>query len=213
MANESDLDIINAALSLLGETQIAALTDGSDASRHAAALYEPCILSLFSGYEWGFAKERIALEIDGGKTPVNQWRYAFLMPTPKTEMVGRPLAIFNTTAINARKMTRYEIESRWVMTNESTIVIQYVKRQPVELWPGYFERLAIEAVAAILAMPVTEIAAKQTLHQQNAFGSPSENMRGGLFGAAMTADTQASGEEGLFDDADQIDEARFGGAF
>lgn len=210
---DSKVDVASQALARLGEPAISAFEEDSDTAEKVNRLYEPAILSLLSAYDWSFAKTKKKLDEDGAAVPVNEWRRGFLMPALRTERVGKPLQIFNTTAVGAGPTFQYEIADRWVFTNETTCVAEYVRRVPESQWPGYFLTLAIEAVAANLALPITENASKEQLHRAVAFGSPSEKGRGGLFGSATEADATGDPTRGLLDDHDPMAAARFGGTF
>lgn len=210
---DSKVDVASQALARLGEPSISSFEEDSDTAEKVNRLYEPAVLSLFSGYDWSFAKAKAILSEDGAAIPVNEWQRGFLMPTLRTERVGKPINIFNTTAVGAGPVFHFEVADRWVFTNETTCVAEYIRRVPESQWPGYFLTLAIEAVAATLALPITENASKEQLHRIIAYGNPSEKGRGGLFGAATAADATGNPTRGLLDDHDPMATARFGGVF
>lgn len=204
-------DVASQALARLGEPAISSFEDDTETAEKVNQLYEPTILSLLSRYQWVFASKRAALAIDGGKTPANEWTYGFLMPTPRTEMVGNPYRVYSSTSLRAPEFFDYEIEGRYILTNATTIVIEYTQRLTESLWPGYFERLATEALASVLALPITESATKEELHSVKAYGTASERFEGGLYGVAMRADAIGSPMGSLLDDYDPMTIARFGG--
>lgn len=205
-------DVASQALARLGEPAISSFLEDTETAEKVNQLYEPTILNLLSRYQWVFASKRAALAIDGGKTPANEWTYGFLMPTARTEMVGQPYRVYNSTAVSAPEFFEYELEGRYVLTNATTIVIEYTQRLAESLWPGYFERLAVEALASVLALPVTESTSKEEFHSIKAFGTTSERYEGGLFGVAMRADAVGSPMRTLLDDYDPMTAARFGGS-
>ena len=71
--------------------------------------------------------------------------------------------------------------------------------------------LAVEALAATLALPITENASKEVHHTTLAFGPPSAKGRGGKFGEATEADAIGNPTRGLLDEHDPMTMARFGG--
>lgn len=205
-------DVASQALARLGEPSISSFDEDTEAAEKVAQLYEVTILSLLGRYQWQFAATRAELSIDGAVNPVNEWGSAFLMPAARTQRVGNPYRVYNSTDLRAPEFFDYEIEQRWIMTNASSIVIEYTQRISENLWPGYFEELAAEALAAKLALPITENGSKEEWHRVQAFGNTSENFEGGLFGMAMRADSQGQPTQGLLDADDPMMSVRFGGS-
>lgn len=205
-------DIASQALARLGEPAISAFTENTETAEKVNQLYEPVILNLLSRYQWQWASARVALAIDGAKAPANEWTNGFLMPTPRSDIVGNPYRVYNSTALRAPEFFDYEIEGRYILTNADVIVIEYTQRKAESQWPGYFETLAVETLAAQLALPVTENASKEEWHTAKAFGTPSEGHEGGLFGVAIRADSLGEPMRGLLDEHDIMTAARFGGS-
>lgn len=205
-------DVASQALARLGEPAISSFSDDTETAEKVNQLYEPTILNLLSRYQWNFASKRAALSIDGAVTPANEWSNAFALPTARTDIVGNPYRVYNSTALRSPEVFDYELEGRHVLTNYAVLVIEYTHRVAESLWPGYFERLACEALAAVLALPVTENASKEEWHTAKAFGTASENFEGGLFGVAMRSDHMGEPPRSLLDEHDPMTSARFGGS-
>lgn len=210
---DSKVDVASQALARLGEPAISSFEEDSDTAEKVNQLYEPTILQLLGSYDWSFATRRKALSEDAAGVPVNEWKRAFLLPVLRTDRVGKPLSVFNSTRVGAPQVFDYEIQDRWLFADYTTVVIEYIARAPESQWPGYFHTLAIEAIAATLALPVTENASKEQLHRQIAYGNPSEGGRGGLFRTATEADATGDPTRSLLDDHDPIWSARFGGSY
>lgn len=207
----SKVDVASQALARLGEPAISSFEEDTQTAEKVNQLYEQTVLSALSLYDWDFATVRASLVEDGAATPVNQWTRAFLLPTLRTERVGEPLAVYNSADLNAPQFFGYELQERWLLTDATTIVVKYIQRAAEQYWPGYFQAFVVEALAAVLALPITENASKETLHRQTAYGSPSEMGRGGLLRAATEADSRGDPTRSLLDDHDPIWAARFGG--
>jgi hypothetical protein len=209
---DSREDVASQALARLGEGAISSFDEDTDAAEKVAQLYEPTVLAQFGRYPWRWAQQREVLSKDGAAVPLNEWRYAYLMPTLRLTRVGAPLRVFNSTVLRAPEVFDWELEGKHIFTNYETLVIEYVARKPESVWPGYFEEMIVEALAARLALPITENASKEELHSVKAFGNASEKMEGGLFGAAMRADARYMPTPSLLDASDPVTEARFGGS-
>lgn len=206
-------DIASQALARLGEPSIDDFNEDSDTAEKVRQLYEPTIRGLLSRYEWDFASARAVLQVDGGRAVENEWTRAFALPAQGVDIVGKPYRVYNSTQVGASEIFEFELEGRHLLTNESVIVIEYTNRKPESEWPGYFEELAHEALAAKLALPVTESTTKEELHTVKAFGNPSDMGEGGLFGIAMSADARGAPTRSLLDESDPIAAARFGGRY
>jgi hypothetical protein len=63
--------------------------------------------------------------------------------------------------------------------------------------PAHFRQLLIYAMAFNLAVPVTEQDTKAAFWKETAFGSPSENMRGGFFRTAANIDSRGKPNENM----------------
>lgn len=210
---DSRVDVASQALARLGEPAISSFEEDSDTAEKVNQLYEPTILQLFGSHDWSFATRRAVLAEDAAGTPINEWKRAFLLPVLRSDRVGKPLSVFNSTRQGAPQVFRYEIQERWLLADYDQVVIEYIWRAPESQWPGYFHTLAIEAIAATLALPVTENASKEQLHRQFAYGNPSEFGRGGLFRTATEADATGDPTRSLLDDHDPMWNARFGGSY
>jgi len=207
----SKVDVASQALARLGEPAISSFEEDSDAAEKVNQLYEPTILQLLGSHDWSFATRRKVLPDDAAGLPLNEWKRAFLLPTLRTDRVGKPLSVFNSTQVRAPQVFDYETQEKWIFSNYDQVVIEYIWRAPESQWPGCFQTLAIEAVAATLALPITENASKEQMHRQIAYGNPSELGRGGLFRTATEADATGDPTRSLLDDHDPIWGARFGG--
>lgn len=212
MAN-SPVDVASQALARLGEPAISSFDEDSDTAEKVNQLYEPTILQLLASHDWQFATKRAVLDEDAAGVPVNEWRRAFLLPALGTERVGNPLSFFNSTQPSARQVFHYELQDKWVFSDYDTMVAEYISRKHETQWPGFFLTLAIEALAATFALPVTENASKEEHHRRTAYGTPSEFGRGGLFRMATEADTRGLPTRSLLDDSDPMASARFGGVY
>jgi len=208
----SALDVANQALARLGESGLASFTEDSAPARRVHSLYEPTILTLLGRYDWQFARRRIELARDAAGAPINRWKYAYLMPAVNDKRVGIPLGVFDSLDENADRVFRYRIESRWILCEYETVVIEYTSRLREAEWPGYFLSLAIEALAADFALPLTESVSREAHHRDNAYGTSRRRNDGGLFADATRADSRGAPTRSLLDDSDPISQVRFGSA-
>lgn len=204
-------DVASQALARLGEPSISSFDENTETAEKVKQLYETTIQGLLSSYEWVFASARVALNKDGAKAPANEWSFGFLLPSQRVDLVGNPYRFYNSAALRSPEFFDYELEGRHVLTNSDVMLIEYTERKAESAWPGYFEKLAVEALASTLALPVTENQTKEDWHTRKAYGNPSERGEGGLFGVAMRADSRGQSPRSLLDESDPMSDARFGG--
>ena len=203
-------DIASAALARLGEPPLSDLDEPSDAARRVRQLYELTVLSLLSSYRWTWATVRTPLQRDGAAVPRNEWRHAYRLPDLQTDRVGKPIELWAERGSSPLVAGSYELEGDHVLCDQDGLIAVYVRRLHERQWPGYFANLAVEALAAKLALPITENASKEQHHLALAFGSPAEAGRGGLHRVATQADSVGNPTASLLDDHDPIVAARLG---
>lgn len=184
---DTDLSICSDALILLGASPISSFTEGSDAAQACDRLYPDLRDTMLSTYVWSWTlkKSQIArLSTD----PINEWEYAYQLPG---DMLSGVLAVFETSGTNERsRRYGWEVYGDQLYTNMETAFIDYQATISETKMPNYFVRLLRTALAGELAIVVTDQAAKADYFRAQAFGSPSENGRGGLMREAMNIDAR-----------------------
>jgi hypothetical protein len=196
--------ICNRALLKIGAKPIASLDEESDRARVCSVLYTPLRDGLLAGYDWRFTILKAKLTRDAA-APATEWRYQFLLPPGRLH--DGAVAVFDTNGFNAEPITDWERFADRIQTNCAEIWCEYqVARTEAEL-PPYFIDLLVEALCSEIAMPITDQQSTATAHHQKAYGVPSENMRGGLFGQAMLRDSQGNASPVV--NSDDLEVARF----
>lgn len=194
-STDTKVSICSSALNLLGEPAIASLTDDSDAARVCAQLYDNIKWSLLAQYPWSFSKKKVQLA-RLTSTPTFGWNYEYTLPTDR---VGELLAVFASSSVNSAPVLDFDLQNGKLQTNYSEIWIDYQYNVTEATMPPHFAQLLIYAMAFNLAYPVTEDPNKTQYWKEVAFGSPSENMRGGFFRVACSIDGRARPPEAIND--------------
>jgi hypothetical protein len=190
---DTKVSICSSALNLLGESAISSFTDDTDAARICAQLYDNVKDSLIAMYPWNFSKKKVALA-RLTSTPVSRWRYEYTMPTDR---VGDAFAVYPNANIGVMPVTDYDVQAGKLLTDHPAIYLDYQYSPPESLMPAHFRQLLIYAMAFNLAVPVTEQDTKAAFWKETAFGSPSENMRGGFFRTAANIDSRGKPNENM----------------
>lgn len=184
---DTDVSICSDALILLGAEPITSFTDGSDSAQACSRLYPDLRDTIISSYVWSWSlkKSQIARL---STAPVNEWQYAYQLPG---DMLSGVLAVFETAGTTERsRRYGWEIYGEQLFTNMETVYIDYQQSIVESKMPVYFVRLLRTAMAAELAIVITDQAAKSDYFRAQAFGSPMENGRGGLMREAMNIDAR-----------------------
>lgn len=150
---QSIVQICNAALSLIGETQItnATLSDATEAERQCNLLYDLSKEYLLRAHPWNFAETRATLARIT-ETPPFEFSYYYQIPSDC-------LRILHTINTNEEVNPEdYKIEgARRIATDATTLNIIYIKN---ETDPTQFDTLFVQALiyhlGAHLAMVLSD---------------------------------------------------------
>jgi len=114
------VDIANFALDLVGNQQILALTDNTQAARKCTLHINQAIRETLKDGKWKSAKKRATLsQLTVG--PSFGWTYQYQLPNDYIRMV-----FFNDTDPCDVREPIFEIEGRLLMTEETSAAIEYV---------------------------------------------------------------------------------------
>jgi hypothetical protein len=141
-------DLVNQALSFLGDDPIVALSDDTERARLANRIYQPTIDAVLRAHPWNAAIKRVALIED--VVPLYSWKHAFILPTDYLRVLS-----LNEDESWADGGDLFKIEGLSLLTNESSANIRYVSR----IRPDNFDSLLFDACAfrfaSSMAYPIT----------------------------------------------------------
>lgn len=198
MQGDSKGSLINRALLLLGSEQIASLDDGTDKSATVSGLYDTTILTLLTRRTWRFTMEKKALT-RLAQAPINGYKYAYQLPTTQT---AGPWVVYNSDRPGARPQKEFEIYGDQLLTDYETVIVDFQVETKPDRWPAYFSNLAVHALAAAFAVPITESEGLFDKYHLITFGPPIDQQQGGLFRVAAQADAKGSPSDQL--DTDEL---------
>lgn len=138
----SDIDVINSALSKLGEQPILAVGEASPAGRISGRTYDDIRDALLREFPWNFATKRASLAANV-VAPVWGFARKFVLPADNLRLIE----------INNSGDQEWRNESGTIVTDMTApLEIRYVARVPVDSMDSTFR----EALAARLAMEWAE---------------------------------------------------------
>jgi hypothetical protein len=185
-SGDTDVSICSQALLLLGANEITSFSDGTAPSAICNKLYPRVKSQTLGMYPWSFTLKKTQLG-QLTSTPTNVYSKEYQLPTDM--FLGVPRAVYASLSTgNLPKITDYEIQGDKLLTNETTIVIDYQQLVAESAMPSYFVQMMIYQMAWHLAEPVTDQTTKSDYWKTVALGTPSENMRGGYFRQAINID-------------------------
>ena len=185
-SGDTGISICSDALIMLGAKAITSFNDGTDESSTCDRLYGDIRDSTLATYPWTFSFKKIQLA-QLLTNPTSVWKYQYQLPGDK---ISNPRAVYNSANPGSPVQKDWEIQGDVLMTNLTSVYIDYQYSLGEFAMPQYFVQLLKYMMAWHLAMPITEQSDKAQYWQRVAIGDISENGRGGYFRTAMQIDGQ-----------------------
>jgi hypothetical protein len=159
----SQTDIFNRALTIIGESTVAAPTEDTKRARVLFSLYDTTRDALLRSYRWGFAMKRAALPASS-TVPLHQFERQFPLPSDFLRLdfvgdffVGLSLTDYRNTDESAYALAASDAGTVIESNLPAPLNIRYIARITVT---AYFDALFVEALAAKLgadgALAITE---------------------------------------------------------
>lgn len=188
MTASNDVDLVNQACARIGEEPIQSFSDDTLGARAAKLSYQPTIRFMLGLYAFSFARQTVKLTKISNPTIENGFRSAFQLPA---ERRGPPIGLSDDPTCEFR-LTRYALEGDKLFADldEAWAVIK-IDPHPLT-WSDTFSECAVVAVAGKLVMALRNNSEERDRLTIMAFGQPDMNFRGGLMGAAIAEDAQAT---------------------
>jgi hypothetical protein len=148
------VEIVNQALSALGEARITSLDDPGQTAGLARSLYETARDAEISGYAWNFARARVRLPALGEK-PAFGWAHQYLLPSDCLRVLSAgpwPQALLDDYIAGENRT--WLIEGRNILSNQSPpLNLIYLRRVDD---PACYPPAFVEVLAAKLAVRMAE---------------------------------------------------------
>jgi len=164
----SKIDIINAALLLIGAKKLFSLTDDTKAAELANAMYELARNEIYNlPVNWKFATTRTKLS-EYDIEPISGYEHQYELPSGFVRIIstiddaGDDIEYSYRRELYVRVVGEQENEIDMLLTNEDEVFIKYLRiREDVSKWPTYFTKLVYTNLAVILCEPLKQKASKQ----------------------------------------------------
>lgn len=180
------IDIASQALSLIRANPISSFDEGTNEADIVSLYYNTFILDIFSRHPWSFALNKKQATRDT-TTPINQYKYRYHKPSGLIKIYK----LFNSSSVGALPVNYdWDLIGNHIYTNHEKIIVEGTYYTDEANWPGFFITYAIHALAAYLAIPITDDDGIAATMQQIAYGSPAEGEKGGKFQVAAGIDAR-----------------------
>lgn len=180
-----DLDLVNAALAMLGSSALASLDSDDPKARACVVALAQARAQAFAGnYRWTFAKRSRQLSRLDGR-PNNGFEFWFDMPS---DAIGGPIAILLDPRSPTSELRDYAFEDGRVTAQYQPVWCVYATHGDPDTWPGLFRTTFETILAAMLAIPLGHDAQLADYYKVAAFGNVQDQRRGGLIGACLAED-------------------------
>lgn len=147
----SKIDMISAALVLIGDKPLNSLTGNSRQQQTANALYNSIVQMELTKHRWGFARKKAQLSLTTD-VPVDQ-EYKSIYQLPSDLLV----------LIKLYPNTNYQVLGDKVYTNLSqALYCDYIYNTPESDWPAYFVKTIEYALAVDFATSIRDSSAIQS---------------------------------------------------
>ncbi len=185
----SDVQVCSQALQRLGAEAITAFTEGANGPL-CENLYPQIKLNVETSAPWRFNTIKSALLNRTLVEPPTQYKYVYQLPPDMLN--GLPRTVWNSSFNQGRssQFTDFNIFEDKLLTSAEKILIDYQIEKVTDKFPVHITELAIQAMMAVLAFPVTDQQNTADAAFKAAWGSPAELGRGGYSRVARRIDAQ-----------------------
>ena len=141
----SKIDLISAALTLIGDTAINTLEGNNRNQLVAASLYDVIVQNELTRTRWGFARTKAQLSLTTDTPLDNDFKSIYQLPSDMLLL------------IKVNPMTRYRIYGDKLYCNlSSSLHCDYIYNAPESEWPQYFSKLIQYALAKDFATSIRD---------------------------------------------------------
>jgi hypothetical protein len=200
------LDIVNAACARIGEDPVQTMDDETPQGQAVSLIYEDVVDFNLSLTPFSWAQEPRACSRLANPSPLIGWAYAFDVPG---EYFGAPYRLRETA--KGAPLQDFELSGRQVHCDCQTLIADVRFRPEPNHWSAPFRSGTITALAARLAFAFASDDKMLQILNAEAYGTPSENCRGGMMRIAINEDARATPPKAMRADLNPLTAARYSG--
>lgn len=180
--------IVNWALTEIGSFATFSIEDDSDLAGQIDNTWQRCVDHCFSMHDWTFCRRTSRLTRHA-TAPENGWQFGFDLPGDK---IGDPLKLLARAGQSPEPLRNFDLEGNAVYTNVATCWARCRVAVDPQYWDPGFRSAFTVALAGFLAIPVSHDKDERDSQFTRAFGTPSKEGTGGMFGRLMAQNKAAA---------------------
>lgn len=163
--------------------------DGEDElSGQVNLAWQRCLDRCISLHDWKDFRRTFKLDRSAA-APENGWTYEFALPGKRH---GEPLKVMDQAGSNPRTLRDFEREGNYIYANVENVWARCKFEQDPQYWDPGWRSGFVTALAGYLASAVLSNTDLKKELLAEAFGSPSREGTGGIFGRLMAQDRASS---------------------
>lgn len=180
----SEVSIFSQALVRLGDSAISAL---GELSPGFSDLFPQIQARVEMAHPWRFNTVKSQLLTRTLTEPPSQYKYEYNLPPDMLD--GLPRTVWNSPFNQGRssQFTDFNIFEKKLLTSAEQILVDYQIPKVVDVFPVHVTELMIQALMAVLALPVTD---QQNTANAAVVAAWGTDGRGGYFREASRIDSQ-----------------------
>ncbi len=155
----SQVQIVNLALTKLGQDRLISINDDVEQGRVMRSLWDMTRDTVLASHPWKFAIKRTSLPALAAAPEGADWTLQYALPEPclRLVQVGEHAALFYNPTVEA-----FALEGGAILTNEAApLFVRYVQRvENTGLWPVLFGRVVAMQLAADACEKITTSSSK-----------------------------------------------------
>lgn len=144
---QTNIDICNRALTLIGAPTITSFDDGSREAEVCEQLYDHTYSALLAETNWNFATEDQQLAQSSTTPTDTTWNYQYLLPSAYVNLV-----CFYTSG--GTIIQDYRKQGDHVLCNYNTVFVKFIAKPAENELPAWFERYLVYRLAHDFQEPV-----------------------------------------------------------
>lgn len=184
-----ELAIVNRACARIGVEPLESLDEETFGGQAASLVFDSVLDFLLGLYPWTFARTMVQLDYLSSETAWGGYVYVHQLPGAR---LGPPNYLTAHPTIEDSRLTRFSLQGEKVHSNSNPLYAEIKIRPEPEKWPGTFREAATLLLAAEIAVPAADAESLADKLRIVAYGTPSQNFRGGATGAAIAEDARAT---------------------
>lgn len=189
MALLTDLDIVNTACAEIGADPVETMADETPTGQAVDLIYRDTRDFNLGIYLFSFAQKLRQLSRVADLTPKTGYLHAYDVPA---EAVGAPLYVTDDITDPDRRFDRYALIGNQVHADPDPLFANIRIVPEAHRWSGPFRTAMTQSLASRFAMAMASDRTTAQLYHVWAYGTPTENFRGGAMGAAIREDARAT---------------------